>query len=82
MTLCSKENTVPAPLVERHVDVIVWKISNTFVTQLAHVHLQSEQRKHHQTEDGQRHDFGQLLERMQQRIDDGLQACLRACVSL
>lgn len=46
------------------------KVSHALISQLAHVDLQCEQREDHEAEDGQSHDFCQLLDSVQQRIDD------------
>lgn len=53
--------------------IVVVHFQHALVAQLTLVHLQREKGKHHQTEDGQRHYFRQLLERMQQCVNDGLQ---------
>jgi hypothetical protein len=45
---------------------------HTLISKFTHINLQSEQCKNHQTENRQRHYFGELLEAVQQRIDDGL----------
>ena len=47
---------------------------HAFVLEDAHIDLQREEREHHQAEHGQRHHLHQLLDAVQQRVDDGLQA--------
>lgn len=47
------------------------EVLHALVPELPHVDLQREQREHHQAEDGQRHYLRELLERVQQRVDDG-----------
>ena len=49
-----------------------WKteVSDALVPQLAHVDLQGEQCEDHEAEDGKSHDFRQLLDSVQQRVDD------------
>ena len=39
------------------------------------IHLESEEREDHEAEDGEGHHLGQLLHRVEQRVDDGLQTC-------
>lgn len=47
---------------------------DTLVTQLTHINLKSKKRENHQTENGEGHDFRELLETVQEGIDDGLEA--------
>lgn len=50
------------------------EVGNAFVSQFPHVDLQGEESEYHEAEDRQRHYFGQLFERVKERVDDGLQA--------
>lgn len=62
------------PVQMRYVGPISGNSAYTFIPQFAHVNLQGEQSKDHETEYSQGHDLGQLAKGMKQCIDDGLQA--------
>ena len=57
------------------VDGIV-DVEDALLTQYALVDLQCEHGEHHHTEQRQHDDFEQEAERLEQRRDDGLQACI------
>lgn len=48
--------------------------ADTFLPQVPHEELQADEGEHAEAEDGENHDVCQLLYRLNQRADDGLQA--------
>ena len=48
---------------------------DALVPQLAHVHLEREQGEHHEAEHGEGHHLRKLLHRVEEGIDDSLEAC-------
>lgn len=53
--------------------IVVVHVKDALVPQLPLVHLKSEEGEDHEAENRERHDLRQLLERMQECVDDGLQ---------
>lgn len=52
----------------------VRRAADALLTKVPHEELQADEREHAQAEDGQDHDIGQFLHRLDQGAHDGLQA--------
>ena len=53
---------------------LLGELHDALVPQLAHVHLEREQGEHHEAEHGEGHHLRQLLDRVEEGVDDGLEA--------
>ena len=62
-----------SPLLVSEVDAVGGH--DTLVLENPHVHLEGEQREHHEAEHRQRHHLHQLLDAVQQSVDDSLETC-------
>ena len=56
----------------------VRRAADTLLPQVPHEELQADEGEDAQTEDGEDHHVGELLHRLDQSTDDGLQACRTA----